>query len=342
MSGLSGSSISASIDPGKMASVTTQFARTPVTGRSPHATAVKDALIRLPDLSDSFELLDIGELHYDCFSDGSTHRHSDYGLELSAWALVSATHGQCISAGALDGLQQTINRAELMAAWSAVQWMFLTQKRVTLWCDSAYVAAGFNRLRANPYDVTEKNEDLWAKIACILQQVPHGQFQVVHIAGHMQPEQETDPVREWCAVWNSTADRAANMAQLYRPTWFNIVWHQRLAALSEQCRDLRQLRAFHLELASKSHQLWKDRREAMVENDEAEEEVLRPRVPTGSEPWVEHLPLNWACTWRQSTDVLQFGRLSPIQLLDWLLQASAASIAVLLVRTSSCFLSKSS
>ena len=103
---------------------------------------VKRALEQIPDLSRSFQVGadDFEEVHF--FSDGSCCHPADQQRRLASWALVSASHGCCVAAGPLPGCLQTINRAELFGAWSAIQWAMRFETSMHLCTHSTYVAIG--------------------------------------------------------------------------------------------------------------------------------------------------------------------------------------------------------
>ncbi|CAJ1358591.1 unnamed protein product, partial [Effrenium voratum] len=105
-----------------------------------------EALLRIPDATADFQVSphDGGPFHL--FSDGSCFHHEDVQLTTAAWAVVQQRDDRldCIAAGHVPGIVQSVNRAELTAAISAVR---LDGKcSICLWTDSKYVSSGLQIL----------------------------------------------------------------------------------------------------------------------------------------------------------------------------------------------------
>ena len=145
------------------------------------------------------------------FSDGACTVPSIPSTKLAAWAVTSATHGQCIAAGPLAGWPQSINRAELTAAIVALQWTLRSHTTTTLWTDSAYVARGFWKIQSDPLSTATTNPDLWHSAAQLLTNTPPHQFQVLHITSHSVTDDDANVADEWTAHWNDQADLCAEL-----------------------------------------------------------------------------------------------------------------------------------
>ena len=166
------------------------------------------------------------------FTDGSCHggRHRLY--QLAAWAVVSATSDSCIASGALGGLGQDIDRAELRATIAAVQYAVDIQRDTVVWTDSTFAAEGLVRLLRDGDDLPGGHcaED-WIELQGLLCQCDV-QIWVHHVPGHAHWVNQDADVDNWAARWNDRADREANMAmkmhggellrlhqQLWEPSW---------------------------------------------------------------------------------------------------------------------------
>ena len=292
--------------------------------RVPLTTSIRRALCDLQDLTDDFQEPPLEVEHYDLFSDGSAWQGNDPAQSLAAWALVSVQHERILAAGPVSGLLQTVNRAELLAGWAAVQWAVLTYTPTTLWSDSAYVCNGLYRLLQDETDIPDdSHEDLWIQISLHLVRLPRGFFTVQHVPGHLNEAEQDDPVFAWAARWNGVADRAAGNAHRHRPECFTILWQQYQAELAQQRSDMDSFRLFHLDLAHS--------RAAMIpttsstEDDDPEEAFFPERTCTDIERWIDHFPFQWSVQWFQQSRALRFGRLFPVQFVDWLTQESTAS-----------------
>ncbi|CAK9009047.1 LINE-1 retrotransposable element ORF2 protein [Durusdinium trenchii] len=279
-----------------------------------HWPQVKKALISLEDFSGCFMLHRFEEEHVDLFSDGSCLHPTDPARSLGAWSLISATHQLCLASGPLHGLLQTTNRSELMAAWAAVRWATAWARAVTLWTDSAYVAAGFHRLRQDRFDVPDgSNQDLWRQIAQALTTYSNVSFMVCHTPGHMSTQQD-DEVTSWLAHWNAIADRQAATAQEQRPLHFRRLWRQYVEELELQRKDVVLLQSLHLDLARLRYELRGSGASDVGPEYEPEEEVSASLEEQGPSNF-DLLPLSWQNTWLRDNSCL--GAQLGVQILEW-------------------------
>ena len=271
-----------------------------LSSRNPHYVRRKRALLALPDLVACFspQVTPTGDW-IDFFTDGSVWEPNNPQLSLAAWATVSATHGCVASMGPLPGLMQNINRAELMAALSAVIWAQENQTKCTIWTDSSYVGSGLAALIQDPYVGSfDSNEDLWQRLKESLQRIPDGYLRVQHVNSHRQIGDSEDPLDDWLIYWNAVADKNAGIAHSYRSAEFREI-HQAFRDRhlnSEQNID--RLRDLHLEVGSLRRTLLPAT--DSVPDDEPEEvKVVRPWVLDTD--WLDAVPLGWQTQWQQST-----------------------------------------
>ena len=126
----------------------------------------KRALQTIEDFSEHFFLDALPGVRHDIFTDGSCLDPMVSSISLAAWGAVSATHGLALAAGPLRGLCQSVNRAELVAAYAVVRWTYEQGTTTTLWTDSAYFASGLQvLLDTRLLGDVDSHEDLWSQIA---------------------------------------------------------------------------------------------------------------------------------------------------------------------------------
>ena len=192
------------------------------------------------------------------FTDGSCHggRHRLY--QLAAWAVVSATSDSCIASGALGGLGQDIDRAELRATIAAVQYAVDIQRDTVVWTDSTFAAEGLVRLLRDGDDLPDGHcaED-WIELQGLLCQCDV-QIWVHHVPGHAHWVNQDADVDNWAARWNDRADREANMAmKMHGGELLRLhqqLWEHHEGELSDVCA----LQALHLDIIEKPQQIQQD------------------------------------------------------------------------------------
>ena len=99
------------------------------------------------------------------FTDGSAHGGPHKLYQLGAWAVVDAAQDQCIARGALGGIGQGSDRAELRAMIAAIEFAVQTDGEVAIWTDCVYVAEGTVRLLHDEQDLPDgKHQDDWLEL----------------------------------------------------------------------------------------------------------------------------------------------------------------------------------
>ena len=286
--------------------------------RLPSFALHKRALLEMDDFAECFFLQAIPNTRHNVFTDGSCRDPMCAPLSLAAWGAVSATHGLALSAGPVHGLAQTVNRAELIAAYSVIRWTFEQNTLTTLWTDSAYVASGLQiLLETRCLADFDSHGDLWQRILDLIQSLDVDQLWVQHIASHRDPLQEDDPVDEWSAVWNGKADVLAGHAHSHR-SWDVQALHSRLVTeFFESERRIDRFRELHLALATCAA-------DSLLGDDDLDNEgddagplpSLRPLMPGGE--WLEALPLGWIQAWDQHALSSMYEPAVVVQFVQWL------------------------
>ena len=175
-------------------------------------------LTQQDDATERFEFLPEAGGIYHIFTDGSCSRSSQPECSLAAWSCVHFDSTRVLSAGALPGLVQTINRAELTAVLSVLKWSHRALCTVHVWSDSKYAVDGVSWLQSGQAVPTHwGNEDLWHQVQSELRQsASAGVFVVHHVPSHCAMEDAESPFQEWLIEGNSMADTAAVAANQQR------------------------------------------------------------------------------------------------------------------------------
>ena len=298
--------------------VSTPMAQHLLPSRVAHTREVKIALMQLDDQLTQFDFLAAAGDEVHLFTDGSCNSLGPSGFALSAWAVVSATHSRVVSAGPVQGLLQTTNRAELTAALSALLWLDRCNASGVLWVDSAYVGRGITLiLDTGTLPDFDTNEDLWMEIGRCVLELHDRSLRIQHISSHRDPRGQDDPLDEWTAKWNNAVDQAARQAQLQRPVEVQALLHAHWQSFLHQERNIDVLRNLHLALAK--HAMEAD---PEMEDDEAPEADLgmRPRQQLEYEggDWIDGIPLGWMQIWNQSVHNSPFALSVMHSLVSWL------------------------
>ena len=251
---------------------------------------VKHQLFSLPITANCSEVTaDVGqEVHL--FTDGSCSTERLPSLRLASWSIVSATHSRVVAFGPLHGLPQTINRAELTAVISAVEWLGACHASGVIYTDLAYVASGAWRLLHDHADLPKSNGDLWQLLSLAVDAMSAGSLGIRHVSGHLHANSCDDPIDEWAARWNDEADKAAKFANRRRHTTFMQSWSAYREAELDMQRRLDQLVRLHLDIAE---QLSKHPAADRLDVDDEFEAELPLHVgllvarPEAQHPWAE-------------------------------------------------------
>ena len=166
------------------------------------------------------QVVDLEQVAGTWHSDGSGGEHTrDPLLRRAAWSLVwlGSEQEQFEYKGAwlaaLDGENQTVNRAELMPA---IVFAEHTRGPARLHSDSAYLVNGFHK--GYHLEPPKKNGDLWWRLGQALRN-RQGSFTIAKVKAHQEVEQvqpTTKALQEYIgnAYADALAGRAATMAQL--------------------------------------------------------------------------------------------------------------------------------
>ena len=177
-----------------------------------HADYIQ-ALHNTPDVSDRFEEFEMQHQTYNLFTDGSCVPHANPALSLASWAVYCVEEDLTIAAGPLQGIAQTIQRAELVGILSAVTWAARTTRTVRIWTDCQMCIDGWAHEDNHKRHHGLANMDLWRRIWAQRQQC--NIMPTVHkVQSHQAEHQRATAVQDWEHQGNSAADTAAK-AMLY-------------------------------------------------------------------------------------------------------------------------------
>eukprot|EP00435_Cladocopium_sp_Y103_P026003 s1528_g6.t1 len=195
-----------------------------------HKVAYESALDKLPDTTAEFFPVQVSEtlIHHDIFTDGSGYRPSDKHLRVATWGCVIWTGNlfQPLSNGGLPGRTQTVLRAEITAAISALAFTALSERPVRIWIDNKQVFDILCALQTgDEVDVSKKADaDLWRRLIRQWNVSRSNLVGVLKVQAHADPDLQTCPVDTWAVLGNAAADRCAATARLGLPPSFWVIW----------------------------------------------------------------------------------------------------------------------
>eukprot|EP00435_Cladocopium_sp_Y103_P072449 s162_g40.t1 len=222
------------------------------------------------------------------FVDGSCTVETYPELQLASWGVINATMGLVVSSAPLHGITQTIDRAELAALVSAVQWGGHTELELCIWSDSLSTVTTAERLSALDF-VPEciENYDLWQLFLSALHDRQGITTDFRWIPSHLTAAEAEDCFEDWAICWNGLVDRLVVQQNGARPE--DTLNHlRRLRALMDSTvTRLRQLRQFFFAVADQG-----------LQNPRLAEDCIEVCSSADDDEWFwipceEHLPLNW-------------------------------------------------
>ena len=193
----------------------------------------------LEDLSGVFFCSGSGDAWFHLFTDGACRSDPCPELALAAWGLILHGAATPVACGPVPGILQTAPRAELYAVIAAARWTLTNAVRSMVWSDAKTVVDGIAAIRAGTAQFSE-NEDLWARLDGLLDQLPADRFVIHHVPSHLDPAKTESPIEDWLLQGNSHADTLAVFANHNRP---QVVLDAHARALQYHVTTLEQLRA---------------------------------------------------------------------------------------------------
>eukprot|EP00435_Cladocopium_sp_Y103_P062088 s47_g23.t1 len=214
---------------------------------NPFQGLVWEAFAHLPDKTKDFEFLPSGRVWH-AFTDGTCSDPTCSEVSLAAWSVVIAGRGT-VSAGPLVGEYQTILRAEITAALSAMLWAATTVGDLHLWVDNQTVVDHLRDLQkgvANVHDF--EHSDLWLQIEKTLK-MSLSDLYVHKVASHVDFADCTGPIEEFACRGNAMADHQAAIANQSRPAFFTSTWRRFLEYRRIWKYRVGLITAFHVHVA---------------------------------------------------------------------------------------------
>eukprot|EP00435_Cladocopium_sp_Y103_P036813 s432_g9.t1 len=179
----------------------------------------RQALGNTPDTTQDFQHIPHEPQELDLFTDGSCLGPADSLTRVAGWGVVVATPiGESdfapVSSGLVRGWYQSITRAELQAAISAVSFAVHRSKPFRLWVDSSSVVSRirqFARTTDFTAHVNKPNHDLLQRLFDIMSQAKHLFRGVVKVYSHQNLQAGFSPSEQWAFRGNHAADELAAM-----------------------------------------------------------------------------------------------------------------------------------
>ena len=278
--------------------------------------AWKEALLQIQDRTNSFLFYPPKKELQHVFIDGSCTAPQHTVLRLAAWGVLSATSCEIVAMGHLNGLTQTIDRAELTALVVATRWSQDTD--VCIWSDSlsnVQTAEQIQHTGQIPSHV--ENYDLWLEFHEALQARPALRTDFRWVPSHVHESAAEDAFESWAFRWNNLVDSFVTSWNLDRPENFMRKHKDVLRTLTWWSERVRQLRAFYFSVAEHKATV----PTADTGNDLFEAVEVLSSGDEGDEVQLvsDQLPVNWQVQCRQTTGSLPGQFLTSI--LQWLCAA---------------------
>ena len=244
------------------------------------------------------------------FLDGSCTNLAHTELNFAAWAVVCATSGTIIAEGHLQGITQSIDRAELLALIAAMSWCVYHQTNVHIWSDSlstVRIALQILQTGVTPHHVA--NLDLWLRFADLCEQTTLDAVQIHWIPSHLDALQAVDAFEDWIIGWNSHVDAHAVQTNWNRSEHFWAVHKRYEESLNWWATRLRQLRSLYFQIAEDPPQDQSTPNEVVdiLSSDEDAADL---------DDWMDLLPVNWQSMCRNPPSPMSEAFL--VQLLTWI------------------------
>eukprot|EP00438_Fugacium_kawagutii_P015810 Skav206886 [mRNA] locus=scaffold3287:72863:77896:+ [translate_table: standard] len=185
------------------------------------AVAWRNALWHIEDRTMGFSLnIPPAGLNH-VFVDGSCTNPEFPVMKLAAWAVVGASCGDVLAMGQLQGLVQTIDRAELTAMLVALRWVAWHQVEACIWADSLSTVGQTIQIQQTDYVPDDiANYDLWLQVRDELRQCGSLRLWLRWVPSHVPSGASEDAMEDWLIYWNGKADACANMVNAQRSSEF--------------------------------------------------------------------------------------------------------------------------
>ena len=183
----------------------------------PSLLSFQRALDQVHDTSTRFQPAPALPSVLDLFTDGSCLGPADKFERLAAWGVVGASHiGESdffpVSSGLLPGRYQSITRAEMLAAISAVSFAVSLGKPFRIWVETSSVVSCIRRFGKNS-DYTAKvnkpNHDLLQMLFQAMSAARHLFRGVFKVYSHQNLAADFTPAERWVLGGNQAADDLA-------------------------------------------------------------------------------------------------------------------------------------
>lgn len=197
---------------------------------SPHRLSLACKLLQLPDLTRDFHTEPTGALHHHLFTDGSCLSSHCQELRVATWGVVIASleddNFRPVSQGPLQGLYQTIFRAEATAFISACRYLLCFKIKGWIWSDNQQLVDYVNLVLKGcpPPSPKEPDHDVLESVRQLTMQAFDRQFLqgIVKVRSHESLDAYDDVVQQWVIRGNDAADKCAADARQGFDEFFGI------------------------------------------------------------------------------------------------------------------------
>ena len=195
------------------------------------------------------------------------------------------------SCGPLPGLLQTIGRAEMSAALSAVKWAVMYSTSISLWIDALNVARGLVEIQAGEFRWdSHADRDLWDELSFWVRQMAPGQLWIQHVPAHLDQAKCDGSFDECIARCNQWADTVAVQVNLNRSEQQTFAHHHAFSYHSEMLGYVRACRSMYFHIAGNRAPV---RSSEVLESGEDVDPPQPCAVSDPGDSFSERLPLGW-------------------------------------------------
>ena len=183
------------------------------------------------------------------FTDG-TATAATLPTKLAAWGCLNATSAEVVAMGHDPGLNQSSDRAELLAALSTIEGQVHFGVSMHMWTDSKYVADRISHILQSGVIGDQSNQDIWERVHQLLHQL--GQLELVPhwVPSHLDANKLQDPFEDWVRFWNDRIDFATGQYNFCHPREFLQLRDDTNLHVEQSAARMRQLQAFYFKVAA--------------------------------------------------------------------------------------------
>ena len=199
-----------------------------------HLVDFRRALQLIPDTAQCFSGPPPSSGVLNLFTDGSCAEADTSALRLASWAVCCANMEDItfvpVSQGGVPGALQTVLRAEIYAAYSAVCYGLVVGRCFSIWTDNQLVHDSLKQMLCGSYQLppnSKPDHDLWGLLFHVVTSAMDRSWfsSVVKVRSHENPLMYSCAIEKWAIAGNDEADRLAIAARTSLPAVVLSAWN---------------------------------------------------------------------------------------------------------------------